>query len=152
MNYAGQDIKFKVTSSFENFSLSENDFSITVKNSWGRVTAKVPKDECFRDSEGNFYFTLECVNEGAYEAIFRGSVPDNDYIKMTATIVDRQWLVTVGHCDCRVSHHASRCGCPDHNVHYEQIWTVNLDNETYLADKDGNIILTADGRRIVITE
>ena len=149
MNYAGQDLKFRVTSTFDNFALADNDFAITVKNRWGRVTATVPKDECFRDSEGNFYFTLECVAEGVYEAFFRGVVLDNDFMKMTAIVTDRQKLTSVGQCDCGGAQHA--CSCEDHKVQYEQIWTVNLDNETYLADKEGNIILTADGRRIVIT-
>ena len=148
MNYAGQDLKFMVTSSFANFSLTTDDFSITVKNSWGRVIATVPKDECFRDSEGRFYFTLECVNEGVYEAFFRGGVPDDDYMKMTAIVVDRQWLTNVGLCECGRARHT----CGGHKIHYEQVWTVNLDDATYLASEDGNLVLTADGRRIVITE
>ena len=141
-------MKFRVTSTFDNFSLADNDFAITVKNRWGRVTAKVPKDECFRDSEGNFYFTLECVAGGVYEAFFRGGVPDDDYMKMTATVVDRQWLTNVGLCECGMARHT----CGGHKIHYEQVWTVNLDDATYLASEDGNLVLTADGRRIVITE
>lgn len=143
-------MKFRVTSTFENFSLADNDFIIVVKNSWGRVTATIPKDECFRDSEGRFYFTLENVSDGVYEAFFKSSLPDSDYIKMISTITDRQRLTTVGQCNCGGAQHA--CACSEHKIHYEQIWTVNVDNETYLADKDGNIILTADGRRIIITE
>ena len=49
MNHAGQDLKFMVTSSFANFSLTTDDFSITVKNSWGRVIATVPKDNTKMD-------------------------------------------------------------------------------------------------------
>jgi hypothetical protein len=33
-------------------------------------------------------------------------------------------------------------------VQYEQVWTVSIDGEDYLADCDGNYVLTSDGNRI----
>jgi hypothetical protein len=35
-------------------------------------------------------------------------------------------------------------------VTYKQVWTVNLDDGTYLTDKNGDLILTEDGMRIKV--
>ena len=124
---AGTDLKFKVTSLLSDFSLKDDEFSIEVRNRWGRVIAKVPKGECFRDSEDNYYFTLEKVNEGVYDAVFRGYMSDDDYMKKKAAIVDCQRLITVGQCDSGIRQ-SRGCGCCDNAVRYELVWTANLDD------------------------
>ena len=150
MTYTGADAKFRITAIDERLDLDGQDFTITVKNRWGAVAYKVKKDECFQDSEESWYFTLESVPNGVYYAYFMASVPDEDYDKQTATVTDEQYLTSVGVCDCHAND--TYCGCHDdsHAVIYEEVYTVNLDDGTYLADKDGNLILTSDGARIQI--
>lgn len=148
MIYAGTDLKYKVTSQIEGFSFEENDFSIAIKNRWGKTLISVSKDECFVDSDGDYYFTLEGLGQGAFFAYFTAVVPDNDYDKLTRSITDRQLLVTIGGCQC--SSPTVVCQC-EHKVHYTLVWTANLDDGTYLVDKDGNFILTSDGKRICFT-
>ena len=52
MAYPGQDLKYRITVTKQDFSLAEDLFMIVVKNSWGRVIRKVMKTDCFFDSEG----------------------------------------------------------------------------------------------------
>lgn len=141
----GNDLKFRITSDIKDFSMDDCDFSIIIKNRWGQVIVSVPKDECFKDSEGNWYFTMENVQVGVYFAMFFAELPDDDYDKQTRIRTDLQHLVTVGTCCCDYSYH--KCSC-DHDMHYEQVWTTNIDGAAYLCDRDGNLILTADGKRI----
>lgn len=150
MIYAGTDLKFKVEIEFENFTISDDDFNIVVKNKWGQTRYTVEKDEMFTDEEGNYYFTLEAVSAGIYYAILTAQINDDDYDKMKRSIVDMQHLCnvsTLGACYCHTTPMCNDCNC-EHKVSYEQIWTINLDDGTYLADKNGNLIYTSDGKRI----
>jgi len=149
MRYPGSDIKYRVTATDERLDLDGQDFTITVKNRWGAVAYKVKKDECFQDSEESWYFTLESVPNGVYYAYFVASVPDEDYDKLTATVTDEQYLMSVGVCETH-RHDIRCCQGSSHAVKYEEVWTANLDDGTYLADKDGNLQLTSDGARIQI--
>ena len=63
-------------------------------------------------------------------------------------VTDVQLLAVVGACGCRMPCH---CGCP-HTVRYTQVWTVNLDDGTYLCGADGELLLTADGARIQVKQ
>lgn len=146
---AGSDLKFKVTSLMGVLVLTEHEWAIAVRNRWGQIKYKVVKGECFRDVDGNYYFTLENVPYGYYTAQFTAEVPDDDYDKQKRIIVDMQFLFSVGSCCAEQHRMARQC---NHKVQYEQVWTVNVDDGTYLADKDGNLILTADGKRIEITK
>lgn len=147
-NYPGQDLKFRVTTTFPDFQLSEDDFTIIVKNQYGRVVARIEKGDCFYDSEGRWYFGLEHVQEGSYDALFMGRYEDDDYDKQRAVCTDRQHLVNVGRYDCcRQPLPKPQCPC-EHQVEYEQVWIVSIDGADYLADCDGRYILTAEGYRI----
>ena len=143
---AGNDLKFRITTDFVGFSMDENDFSIVIKNRWGQIITTIPKNEFFQDTEGDFYFTVENVQIGSYFALFSAIVPDDDYDKRTRTRTDLQHIFSVGLC-CNSNTTFHKCPC-DHQVHYEQVWTTNIDGAAYLCDKDGNLILTADGKRI----
>lgn len=146
MNYAGQDLKFKTTSEFPNFSLAENDFSIIIKNQFGRVVYRIKKEQCLVDSDGNYYFGVEKVCDGSYTAFFKGVVSDGDYEKQTATITDEQPIFTVG---VRNGNEENTIfGSDKHKVHYEQVYVVNVDGDEYLADVDGNLFYTSDGKKI----
>lgn len=149
MNYAGTDTKWKVTTSFHDFQLTEDYFEIVIKNSWGRIVRTVTKSDCFWDKDGNFYFTLENMAEGVYKACFRGWTEDEDYDKQTQAVADEQELCKVRVCDgsCGCSIFVPECKCK-HQVKYEQVFEVSIDGEDYLADKDGRYILTSDGKRI----
>lgn len=150
MIFAGSDLKFRITAIIESFKVADNDFNVVVKNKWGQVKYVVEKDEMFTDDKGNYYFTLESVPAGVYYAIFTATVLDDDYDKLTRTVVDMQHLCSVsalGSCNCQGIDVSSTCNC-DHKVGYEQVWTVNVDGGIYLAGSDGALILTEDGKRI----
>lgn len=154
MIYSGSDLKFRVEATMQGFSMKDDYFTITIKNKWGHIKYTITKDECFCDSEDNFYFTVENVSTGSYFAFFAASVPDDDYDKNKRNIIDKQPLYTVDSCGCKVVSKDCDCGkdCDCHvgtlKVSYKQVWTTNVDDGMYLADNDGNLILTADGKRI----
>ncbi len=136
MSYPGTDRKFMVTAEVQDFFLQEHDFRITVKNRFGQVKYRLTKGDCFFDSDGRYYFTLQAVQRQALTAVFEAFVPDDDYDKQVAVVTDVQRLVPATPAPQR------------HKVHYQQVWTVSVDGDEYLADKDGKYILTADGKRI----
>lgn len=142
---AGNDLKFRVWTDFSDFSMAEDNFSIIIKNRWGQAMATIQKDDCFRDTEGNYYFTLENVHTGVYFATFIAELDDDDYEKQTRIRTDIQYIVTVSTCCCNAT--TPQCSC-DHQVHYEQVWTTDVDGTPYLVGRDGEYILTSDGKRI----
>lgn len=153
MIYSGTDLKFKVEATIAGFSMADNDFLIVIKNRWGQTRQTIKKEECFNDEQGGFYFTVESVTTGAYFAFFTAFIPDDDYDKLTRNVVDKKHLYTVDSCGCNVIQ--TDCECPPDcechqgtlKVKYTQVWTVNLDDGTYLTDKDGNLIIV-DGNRV----
>ena len=148
MNYEGQDLKFKVTSEFPDFTLTDNYFEIVIKNRWGKVVYTIIKDDCFTDSDGNYYISIENVKNGVFYAFFKGEMDDDDFLKQTAVITDEQYIYSVGICDCGCETNiVGSCQC-EHKVHYEQVWTANIDGASYLVGSDGAYILTSDGKRI----
>lgn len=144
MIYAGTDLKFRITTMVPGFKIERDDFSLSIINSLYKELCNIKKDDCFQDSEGSFYFLMENVPTGEYHAIFTAKVPDDDYSKQVRLVRDRQFLCKVGTCDSR----GNNCQCGETFVEYRQVWSVNLDDGLYLADKDGNLILTSDGERI----
>lgn len=150
MNYVGTDLKFRITSQLDELVLGRDDFTITVRDRLGHVRQVVKKSECFTDSEQQWYFTLENTQVGLYFAWFSATVGDNDYSELDRTLTDVQLIAEVTAergCDC--------CDEEDHSQHivaYEQVWTANMDDGTYLVGSDGALILTADGSRIKFDE
>lgn len=150
MSYPGSDKKFRIIATQQDFQLTEDPFEIVIKNQYGRICYRIPKSDCFWDTDGNYYFTLENIKEGVYYAYFAGSYEDDDYDKQRRVFADIQKLfeASVRDCDCINSTFAKpTCQC-EHKVQYEEVWTVSVDGDDYLADKDGKYILTADGNRI----
>ena len=145
MTTPGSDLKYRVTTTKEDFNLARDSFFIIVKNSYGRVTHRVTKNDCYYDSEGRWYFNIENVKEGGHTATFIGAYEDEDYDKQRRVWTDRQPLFDCGN-DCTAPQ--KRHACEGHLVHYEQVWAVSIDGEDYLADCDGNYIYTSDGKRI----
>lgn len=157
MYYAGSDLKFKVEATLDGFSMEEDDFQIVIKNRWGQVKYTITKEDCFTDDNGGFYFTIENISTGTFFAYFTAYVPDDDYLKQTRNVVNKKFLYVVDACGCHVNY--DDCGCPSDcecrqglDVKYKQFWTVNLDGDIYLVDKDGGYILTSDGQRIKFNE
>ena len=148
MNYAGSDKKFRVTSLLEDFDLSEDNFEIVIKNRYGQVERKIIKNDCFWDSEGRWYFTVENVKEGTHYACFIGAYEDDDYDKQQRVFTDIQKLyeVDVREYGCQSSNFG-HCKC-EHKIRYEEVWTVSIDGDDYLCGSDGKYILTSDGKRI----
>ena len=147
MNYAGADLKFKIIPVSELLELGEQYFEISFKNRWGQsVYEAVKKDDCFRDEDGNYYFTMENVKNGVIYAFFTGAVDDDDYDKQEMVLTDQQKLTSVGVCGCMEPEHCHECS--EHIVRYEQVWTANVDGTPYLVGSDGAYILTNDGKRI----
>lgn len=146
-NYPGTDRKFMVTTTQEDFLLVDDDFEITVIDPYRRQR-RIKKQDCFFDSDGRYYFTLERTLCGTYYAWFKGWYEDDDYDKQTRQFTDGQVLCEVGAptCSC-VTATDSTCQCR-HVVQYQEVTTVSLDGDEYLADTDGKYILTSDGKRI----
>lgn len=140
----GDDLKFRVTTSRQDFQLSEDPWRIVIRDQWGRVRRTVTPESCFYDSEGRFYFTLENVRQGIYFAYFTGSVEDEDYDKQRSVWNNRKVLTEVGTGRCC----RRRGRCRQDDVEYEQVWSVSVDGADYLADSDGRYVLTGDGKRI----
>lgn len=142
MIYPGTDLKFRITTTQPDFNLSEDDFEIRIKDQYGRVRQTVTKSDCFWDDQGAWYFVMENVKRGVYFAYFHGRYKDEDYDDQRRDFTDAQELCRVGYCG------GTRCCKCKHVVQYEQVWTVSVDGDEYLADKYGRYILTADGKRI----
>lgn len=144
MVYPGTDKKYMIIASQEDFNLMEDPWELLIKDRYGRVRYARPKSECFWDSDGNYYFTLEDLRQGAYFAFFRGAYEDDDYDKQKRVFTDVQKLLEVG----KVPDCPSRHTCRRHVISYVEVTTVSVDGEDYLADKDGKYIYTSDGKRI----
>ena len=142
MIYPGSDLKFQITSTRPGFHLAEDDFTIVIKDQYGRKRQVIRKIDCFYDSDGRFYFTVENVRRGVYYAFFDGSYKDDDYESQRRVFTDIQELYRVEYCGC-LCHREH-----EHTVKYEQVWTVSLDDDTYLTDVNGQYILTSEGKRI----
>lgn len=150
MIYPGTDLKFRVTTEIPDFQLSEDAFEIVVRDRYKRTVARITRDDCFYDDQGQWYFTLEKVRSGWYYAFFSAFREDEDYGDQRATYNDVQPLCCVGYCE----KHAPKmhdCDKGQHKVHYEQVWVVSVDGADYLADCDGRYIYTSDGMRIQFT-
>lgn len=151
MTYPGTDKKWQLTATQSDFSLAEDNFEIVIKDHYGRVRYTVKKDDCFSDSDGRFYFVTENLRQGAYYAYFKGSYEDDDYTKQRRVFTDEQKLceVAVPCYPCKSSTFGvdSKCRC-GHVVQYTEVTTVSLDDGEYLADVNGEYILTSDGKRI----
>ena len=142
MTYPGTDLKFRITTTQPDFNLSEDNFEIKIKDQYNRVRLTLKKSDCFWDDQGNWYFVMDDVKTGIYFAWFHGSYEDEDYDDQRRDFTDVQEL-------CRVNYHDMPPRCHHrHVVQYEQVWTVSIDGEDYLADCDGNYVLTSDGNRI----
>lgn len=145
--YPGTDIKLQVASRIDDFLLTENNFQIVIKNRWGRIVSKITKNDCFYDSDGRFYFTLENVARGEYYAYFEGWIDDDDYDKQKAKVTDYQRLIRVPSLPRCLTPAESRL----HKVEYQVVQEVEIDGEVYLADCYGRYIYTSDGKRIQFT-
>lgn len=148
MIYSGSDLKFSVKIIANGFSMDEDNFFIRVKNQWGQTKYIIQKEDMFQDDNGGWYFTMEDVHRGVYYAVLSADFQDDDYDKFTRTVTNQQYLCSVDSCGCNTKQ-SSDCDCTSGmEVAYRQVWTINVDGGTYLADKDGNLILTEDGKRI----
>lgn len=148
MTYIGSDLKFRITTTKDDFTLAGCPFCIVIKNSYGRVVKRIQKGDCFFDTEGQWYFNVENVKEGLHTAVFVGAYEDDDYAKQQRTWTDIQPLYNGSVCCCTTATDPHRC-CEDHKVHYEQVWDVSIDGEDYLADRYGRYVYTSDGKRIM---
>lgn len=145
----GTDLKFRVTTTKEDFNLARDDFNIVIKNQYGRVTHRILKGDCFYDSEARWYFTVPNIKEGEHFAVFVGAYEDDDFDRQKRIWHDRQPLF-IGTDDCSTAD--KKHACEGHLVHYEQVWTVNVGDGEYLADSDGNFVYTSDGQRISFSD
>ena len=111
----GTDLKFRITPHIQDFQIAEDPFKIIIKNQAGRVCYVVHRNDCFWDDLGRWYFSLEHVQEGLYEAIFEGKLEDEDFDKQRRVEVDRQLLTAVGR------YTMPPVPKPDRRVDYEQV-------------------------------
>ena len=152
MNYAGSDLKFRITIDMAGFSMDDDDFMVRVKNRWGQVKYDIKKDDMLYDSQGQWYIALKTMQAGTYYAITTAVLPDYDFDDHQQCIMDIQELcrISSGECCC---HEKKQCSCEKHmKVTFEQVWIVNSEHGAYLADCDGIPILDCDGNKIYFTE
>ncbi len=142
MNYPGTDIKFRITATQSDFQLAEDFFEIVIKDHHGRIRKTITKSDCFWDEQGNWYFLIDDARKSIYYAHFHGRYEDEDFDDQHRDFYDVQEL-------CRVGYRGTPIPCKcKHVIQYEQVYTVSIDGEDYLADCDGKYILTSDGKRI----
>jgi hypothetical protein len=141
----GTSLKFRLTITKDDFTLADDKWNIVIKNNLGRTVYRLTKNDCYHDTEGNWYFNIMQPQVGTYTAIFVGAYEDEDYDESKRIWTDRQVLfVCRDGCMMRqcLQHHPASCP-----VHYEQVWN----KDGYLADCYGRYIYTADGNRIQFT-
>ena len=152
MNYAGSDLKFRITIDMTGFSMEDDDFMVRVKNRWGQVKYDIKKNDMMVDSLGRWYIALKTMQAGTYYALTTAVLSDYDFDDHQQCIVDIQELchISSGECCC---HENKQCSCEKHmKVTFEQVWIVNSEDGAYLADCDGIPILDCDGNKIYFTE
>jgi len=128
--------------------MDAHDFTVEITTMRGHVLQYIPKSECFQDSEGAWYFTVD-KPKGDVFARFLAIIPDTDFDKLTRRVTDFQKLCSIGRPTCCPP---PTPPCPSlHQVQYEMVTDVDLDDATYLCDSEGNLIVGEDGARIQIT-
>ena len=140
------NLKFKVEITAEGFSQENDPWAVLVRDQFKRIQFNVDKEDCIRDSEGGFYFLFADAPTGIYEAITTTNIPDDDYDDGYMVMTDRQHLVSVGFSHWQ--HKGCCCKTEGVTVTFTRVFTVNIDDASYLCDCNGELILTADGRRI----
>lgn len=147
MIYPHTDLKFRITITASDFNQRSNPWSLKVIDRFGRVFKEYAKKDFIRDSEGNFYFQMKDVLTGEYKAITTIGIPDDDFASGYHQRTDAQIFLHVNMMMCHPA-----CGCHHRTdgleVIIERVWSVSIDGEDYLADVDGNPILTSDGEKI----
>lgn len=142
------NLKYQVVITADGFDQKTDPWDVVVRNQFHRVSLDINPDDCIRDTEGNFYFTFVDAPLGKYYATTTVNIPDDDYEDGYMVITDRQHLEDVGICSCHKTPCQCACVTDGVRVTFKRVFTQNLDGNEYLADMDGNFILTSDGKRI----
>lgn len=145
MNYAGSDLKFRVSASIQEFSLGDEEFTISIRNRWGEEKYAINSGDFFCDVDGNWYFAITNVQNGRYYARFKGVIADGDMPDAKRNVTDEQLLCTVGICSC--DDDTEECSVT-HDVTYTQVYTCDVEGGTFLCDVDGKYIRDSNGDRI----
>ena len=150
MIHTNTSLKYNILIEAKDFEQERDPWGVVIYDYFNKEYATIDKEDCFRDSEGGYYFTLPNMDKGKYRAITTVQIPDDDYEPTYMTITDRQHLVDVGLCDCHKPYRPCNCQCETEGlkVTFTRVFSTNLDDAAYLCDINGNLILTADGRRI----
>lgn len=146
-------LKYLILIEADDFIQGIDPWHVEIRDQFHRHLINIEKEDCYRDNLGHFYFNLNDVPTGKYEAKTTAQVPDDDFRDGYMTIIDRQDLVSVGLHDCPC-HHKETCPCHETEgikVTFERVYTKHIDGGDYLCDKFGNYILTSDGKRISFT-
>lgn len=145
MIYPHTDLKFRITITASDFSQENDDWSLRIIDRFNREVADFAKNEFFRDSLGNWYFDMPNVLTGEYRAITTIGIPDDDFNKQLQMRTDCQKFLWVNMPE-------KPCGCGGHTdgmrVVIERVYVISVDDGDYLADAEGDYILTGDGKRI----
>lgn len=145
----GCNLKFRLSTTKDDFTLASDKWNIVIKNNLGRTTHRIAKKDCYYDTEGRYYFNILNPQVGTYTAIFVGAYEDEDYPEDRRIWTDRQVLFVCREgCMMRQRRKRHPSACP---VEYEQVWACSVNGDDYLADCYGRYILTAEGDRIQFT-
>lgn len=147
MIYPPVDLKFRITIDREGFNITKDPWQVYIRDTFGRELATITPDVTYRDSEGRWYFSLEQVPTGRYIAKTTTQAPDDNFASGFMTITDKQKLVDVGLYGCGEKEKCSHT-TDGLTVTFERVYTRYIDDVEYLADKDGNLIWTSDGKLI----
>ena len=151
-------LKFRILITVQDFDQKRHQWTLVIKDQFHRVVANMVPSMFLRDTEGNYYFTLQADTAGLrYFAATTAKIPDGDYPDGFMAITDYQPLCSVGIRGSRrnpaVPPQVPPRPCPHHGtdgmeVVFTRVFTKSIDDVDYLCDEDGNFILTSDGRKI----
>ena len=88
----GTDLKFRLTTTKDDFTLAGDKWNIVIKNNLGRTVRRITKNDCYYDDQGRWYFNITNPQVGTYTAIFIGAYEDEDYDEQQRIWTDRQVL------------------------------------------------------------
>lgn len=93
--YQGTELKFTLDIDIDGFSMDDDDFKVTIKNTKNEIT--IPKAEMLVTEDNEYLFTVDTLQMGTgdYYVITTAYVPDTDFDDGLRTEVQKQLLCVV---------------------------------------------------------
>ena len=145
--YQGTEVKYAI--SIDGLNMAADPFEVTL--TWGMMgkTLTLRKQDMTEGADGMWYFMFPTDRMvGVVIAECRYDVPDTDFADGFRRETDRQAL-----CFVAATSRPQLVCCPSddgHTVHYERTMEGNLGDFDLLTDKNGLLLLTADGKYLAV--